>query len=245
MNSIDINCDVGEGIGNEKELFSVISSCNIACGGHAGDRDTMTHVVHLAKEYDIKIGAHPSYPDKENFGRKSLDISPKVLIDSIIEQLTAFSKILENEGVDFNHIKAHGALYNDLARDSNLAMIFIKAIGPFIDGLKLYAPYGSALASEAFKKDIPIVYEAFADRNYNDDLSLVSRSNPEALILEPRKVLNHVVRMVKEGKVRTIKDNMVQIKAETFCIHGDTPTALQILTYLAIELPKQHIVIAK
>ncbi len=245
MNSIDINCDVGEGIGNEKELFSVISSCNIACGGHAGDRKSMSHVVHLAKEYGIKIGAHPSYPDRENFGRKSLDISHKALIDSIINQLTGFLKILKIERAQCHHIKAHGALYNDLARNSDLAKIFIKAINPFIDGLKLYVPYGSALAGEALNKNIAIVYEAFADRNYNDDLSLVSRALPEALILEPKKVLNHVVRMVKEGKVKTIQNNLVQIKAETFCIHGDTPTALQILTYLANELPKQHIVIAK
>lgn len=245
MYYIDINCDVGEGLGNEQELFPLISSCNIACGGHAGNEETMTFVVQLALDHGIKIGAHPSYPDTENFGRVSLHLPPEVFIASIEEQLTHFSKILERERTQLHHIKAHGALYNDLARNRILAKDYIRAIIPFMGNGKLYVPYGSVLANVALKNNIEVVYEAFADRNYNDDLSLVSRSSVNALIIEPKEVLDHIMTMVRENKVRTVSDKLIELKAETFCVHGDTPSALQILTYLADELPKQHIMIAK
>ena len=245
MVSIDINCDVGEGVGNEQEIFPFISSCNIACGGHAGDEDTMLYLIRLAREKSVKIGAHPSYPDRDHFGRISLDLDEDELICSIREQLDLFNSLLRLVNAQLHHIKPHGALYNDLAKNLDLSKVFIRAIEPYIKNVKLYVPYGSVISSEAEKNNIDIVYECFADRNYNEDLSLVSRSHPRAMITDPDQVLNHVVQMAREGKVTTVTGSLVPIIGETFCVHGDTPSALQILMYLAEELPKERIEIAK
>jgi len=242
---IDINCDVGEGVGNEDQLFPFISSCNIACGGHAGDPETIESIIRLAKLHQVKIGAHPSYPDRENFGRKSMNIKADALIDNLQEQLKLFLGILKAEDGELNHIKAHGALYNDLAKNSELAEVFLHAITPYLGSAKIYVPYGSAIAEMALIKEVLIAYEAFADRSYNADLSLVSRKLPGALITEPKAALEHLERMVKNGKVKSQNGELVDIEAETYCIHGDTPSALQILAYLVEELPRQKIVIEK
>ena len=242
---IDINCDVGEGVGNEAQLLPLISSCNIACGAHGGDPQTASEVIKLAKEYGVKIGAHPSYPDPENFGRKSMEISSGDLTRSIQEQLQLFSTLLKEEDAELNHIKAHGALYNDLAKDHTLAEIFINAVKPFSTQARIYAPYGSALASVAEENEIEVCHEAFADRSYNKDLSLVSRSSPEALITDPIKALEQVRDIAVNNNVTSISGEKIYLEADTFCIHGDTPSALQILMYLVRELPGQQISIAK
>jgi len=242
---IDINCDVGEGIGNEAGLLPLISSCNIACGGHAGDLQTMIQVVRLAKENKVRVGAHPSYPDKENFGRVSMDVSSDVLIASIQTQLESFTSILKKEKVVLHHIKPHGALYNDIAKDENLAMIFLKSIIDFKDEVFLYVPYKSKIESEALKQQFKIKYEAFGDRNYNTDLSLVSRKLPNAIIENPQQVLSHLCSIVNESMVKAESGDLVKLVADTFCIHGDTPTALQILTYLTKELPNHNITIKR
>lgn len=242
---IDINCDVGEGIGNESALFPYISSCNIACGGHAGDLDTMSEVVRLAKKFRIKVGAHPSYPDRENFGRKSLKIEKGLLKESIGKQINSLETILKSADMELHHIKAHGALYNDIAGDLNLSKIFLESIQAYKDHVMIYVPYGSVIEEEASKQGYNISREAFGDRNYNDDLSLVSRRSSQALIEDPKKVLDHILSMVKNNEVNTIGGEKKKIKADTFCIHGDTATALQILMYLSDELPKQHIFLKK
>lgn len=242
---IDINCDVGEGVGNEPDLFPIISSCNIACGGHAGDEESITSIIRLAKKYSVKIGAHPSYPDKENFGRKSMDLPPKMFLESIRGQMILFSELLQKEGASLHHIKPHGALYNDLSVDRSLAQDFIYAIEPFVQNVKLYAPYNSALADVALLNNIEVIFEAFADRNYNEDLSLVSRSEPRAIISSPQEALQHIIQIARKGEVQTVNGKNVPIIAKTFCVHSDTPSALQILMYLAAELPGRHIIIAK
>lgn len=243
--SIDVNCDVGEGVGNEASLFPYISSCNIACGGHAGDVSTMTGIVQLAKAHHIKIGAHPSYPDKTNFGREVMDISDVELKQSIAEQLNVFDKVLQAEHAQLHHIKAHGALYNQTAKDLHLASVYLEAVGPFREKAFLYVPYGSIIAELAQTSGFRIKYEAFGDRNYNPDLTLVSRKKEHALILEPSKVLDHVLPMIKEGKVLTIDGTRQNINAKTICIHGDTSSALQILMYLSNELPKHRVQLQK
>jgi len=242
---IDINCDVGEGIGNEGDLMPLISSCNIACGGHAGDMTTMSEVVRLAKQHQVKVGAHPSYPDKLNFGRVSMDISKKQLLENIQRQLQDFSQILEAEDVTLHHIKAHGALYNDIAKDIELAKTFLEAINSFKNNIFLYVPYGSVIEQKALEKGWRIKREAFADRNYNSDLSLVSRKLPNALLEVSGEVLDHIVRMVKNNWVKTVNGGEVPITAETFCVHGDTVSALQILNYLSRTLPELHIHLRK
>lgn len=242
---IDINCDVGEGVGNETELMPLISSCNIACGGHAGNIETMEVVAKLANKNDVKVGAHPSYPDWENFGRVSMNISEFDLKKSIRGQLVDFVSVLKKENIPLNHIKAHGALYNDISKDSYLAKIFLNSVENYKDVALLYVPYGSVIGEEALKKGFQIMYEAFADRNYNENLSLVSRKLPGAVIEDPEKVLKHLLKMVREKCIITLEGSQIHIEAKTYCIHGDTPSAFEILNYLSMELPKANILIKK
>lgn len=244
MIAIDINSDVGEGVGNETELMPLISSCNIACGGHAGNEATMRRTIQLAMKHHVKIGAHPSYPDKVNFGRKTMDIPSEDLISSIRKQLALFSNVLETEGGELNHIKPHGALYNDIARNKMLANIFLDAILEYTH-VPIYCPFGSVIENEVKNRNIMVVYEAFADRNYQKDLSLVSRTEENALIENPEEVLEHIDRMIKTGKVLTVNGEEIEILAHTFCVHGDTPSALKILTYLHKELPNYNIQIKR
>jgi UPF0271 protein len=242
---IDINCDLGEGLGNEKELMPLISSCNIACGGHAGDKETIKTVARLANKNGVKVGAHPSYPDRKNFGRISLTIPDDELVQSIRAQMADFMTILEEEHIALHHIKAHGALYNDIAKDQHLAKIFLKAIEKRKDTIFLYVPFGSVIEKEAIKQHFEIKREAFGDRSYNADLSLVSRKLSNALIQIPEKVLEQILGIAWEELVQAVNGQKVAIKADTFCIHGDTPSALKILRYLSDEFSKQHIAIKK
>lgn len=239
--SIDINCDVGEGVGNEKDLFPMISSCNIACGGHAGSKETIKLCLELAKKHKVKVGAHPSYPDIENFGRVSMSISNEVLIKSIQTQMQTFESVREEIDIPLHHIKPHGALYNDIAKDEQLAETFLTAIAPYKHPVLLYVPYNSIIQKLAIKNGFEVLVEAFADRNYNDDLSLVSRKEKDALITSGKEVLNHILHMYNDKLVKTITGKNVTIEADTYCIHGDTPAALQILTYLSNELPYHNL----
>lgn len=229
LQTIDINVDVGEGVNNEAQLMPYISSCNIACGGHAGDLDTMRTVVKLAKQYRVKIGAHPSFPDKENFGRKPMEISSAALFKSIREQINGLLSVLRSENARLQHIKPHGALYNLATTDDSIATVIIEAVKSISLPIKLYVPYNSVIAELALKEKIPIVYEAFADRNYNDELTLVSRDNENAIISDSNKLFDHVSRMIKRQKVKTISGIEVKIIANTFCIHGDNPKAIKLI----------------
>lgn len=242
---IDINCDVGEGIGNEAALMPLISSCNIACGGHAGSFEIMTEVIRMAANFGVKVGAHPSYPDPENFGRLSMEISEGELESSIRSQMQDIIGILKNEETELHHIKAHGALYNDIAKRTDLAKIFLSAVEDFKDAALIYLPNKSAIEAEALHAGFKIQREAFADRAYNSDLSLVPRTLPGAVIQNPEMVLHHLIEMVKTQSVTTLKGEKVGIQAETYCVHGDTPSALEILNYLTQELPKVNIRIKK
>ncbi len=242
---IDINCDVGEGAENEEQLFPLISSCNIACGGHAGDASSMERVVRLAKKFKVKVGAHPSYPDRDNFGRAAMDIPSDALMQSIRQQISDLGSILKKENLPLHHIKAHGALYNEIAQNTPLAEFFLKTIGDFDRNILLYVPYASSIARKAVAAGFSIAYEAFADRNYNGDLSLVSRSDPQAMIKNPEAILNHIVPMVQHHRVRTVSGEEIKILADTFCIHSDTPLAFEIVSYLSQELPNHHIRITK
>ncbi|EDP69782.1 hypothetical protein FBALC1_09632 [Flavobacteriales bacterium ALC-1] len=240
---IDINADVGEGVNNEVKLMPYLSSCNIACGGHAGDITTMTEVVRLASTHHVKVGAHPSFPDKANFGRLEMKISAADLYNSLKQQIGDLQKVLLKENSQLHHIKPHGALYNLAARDEKTALVVIEVVKSMALPLKLYAPYNSVIAQLAIEEHIDVVYEAFADRNYNEDLSLVSRKNDAALLIDKYKILNHTLLMIQQQKVKTINGVEVPIKAETFCVHGDTENAIEILEFLNLELSKRKIVI--
>lgn len=238
---VDINVDVGEGIGNEASLMPYIASCNIACGGHAGDYETMKTVVKLAKQYRVKIGAHPSFPDKENFGRYPMDISCVSLFSSIKHQIVNLINVLNEEHATLHHIKPHGALYNLASRDEKIANVIVEVVKSIALPIKLFVPYKSVIANLAQKNNIHITYEAFADRNYNNDLTLVSRDLKHALIEDANQVFEHVYKMVSEQKVKTIHGTEVTIKAETFCIHGDNPNALVLIMNLKERLEKKGI----
>lgn len=240
---VDINADVGEGLNNEAQLIPYLSSCNIACGGHAGDKETMIQVVKLAKKHKVKIGAHPSFPDRQNFGRKIVQMSCADLYTSLKQQVRSLISILRTEHVTLHHIKPHGALYNLAAVDEKTANVIIEVVKSIAMPLYLYVPYGSVIADLAKKESIKITYEAFADRNYNEDLTLVSRTKSNAIITEPEEVFKHVYKMISEQKVKTISGVEVGIKADTFCIHGDHPEALKLLQLLTENLHKNKVII--
>jgi UPF0271 protein len=235
--TIDTNVDVGEGIGNELLLMPYISSCNIACGGHAGDFKTMEEVAKLAKHHSVKIGAHPSFPDKQHFGRKAMDMSCAALFSSIKNQIDDLVKVLnDSRHATLHHVKPHGALYNQAAVSERVANVIIEVMKSMILPVKLYVPYKSVIADLALKNDINITYEVFADRNYNDDLTLVSREEKAALIDDENLMFAHVYKMISEQKVRTINNKDINIKADTFCIHGDSPKAVNFVKVLKERL---------
>src|SRR5690606_37848577 len=212
--TIDINADVGEGLGNELRLMPYLSSCNIACGGHAGTPETMRTVVGLAKQHGVKIGAHPSYPDVENFGRQKMDISCAALFLSLEAQIDALREMLRDDAT-LHHVKPHGGLYNVAAVDEKVAQVVIEVMKRFILPVKLYVPYKSVIARLAIQNNIPIMYEAFADRNYNNDLTLVSRDHNEALIEDADVMFEHVFRMISQQKVKTVLGHEMPILAQT------------------------------
>jgi UPF0271 protein len=229
---IDLNCDVGEGLHNEHLIMPFISSCNIACGGHAGSVEIMDHVIALAIQHDVKIGVHPSFEDKENFGRVVLDISNKELQQSLVDQMKLFKDRAKRQEANIHHVKPHGALYNLIAINKEKAEVVVNAIQQVFDHVKMYVPFNSVIEKVAGSAGIEIIYEAFADRNYNDDLTLVSRKESNAILTDPDKIIEHVSRMANESKVKTITGIEKNIKAQTFCIHGDNENVIAILEAL-------------
>jgi len=241
LNHVDINADVGEGIGNESQLIPYVSSCNIACGGHAGDHKTMRKVVKLAKKHHVKIGAHPSFPDTANFGRKPMDMPCVALFTSLKNQINDLIAVLEAENAVLHHIKPHGALYNMAATDIKIATAIIEVMKSMALPIKLYVPYKSVIETLALQNHIPITYEAFADRNYNDDLTLVSRQEDNAIIHDADVLFEHVYRMIDLQKVKTISGKIIPIKAETFCVHGDNLQAVTLIKKLRQNLETKGI----
>lgn len=240
MKAIHINCDLGEGGEFDAELMPLISACNIACGGHAGNREIMLRTVKLAKENQVEAGAHPSYPDKGNFGRRSLEISAEDLKDSLVSQINDLKKIAETEGIKLTHVKPHGALYNDAARDEKTAKIVIESVLEFNKNLPLFVPPNSVIFNLA-KGKIPVVFEAFSDRNYKEDYSLVSRSKSNALITEKNEIFEHLFLMFSKRKIRCENGVRINYNASTFCLHSDTPDSVEILKFLHQKLADKNI----
>ena len=230
---MDINCDLGEGMSNDEKIMPYISSCNIACGVHSGNRNTMKSTVLLAKKYGVKIGAHPSFPDRENFGRKEMFLPKSTLKSQIINQIAALNEIAKKEGVKLHHVKPHGALYNMAAKFNDVAMAVIEAVQFFDEKLILYVPYDSLVARKAREFKVPYFYEAFADRSYNDDLSLVSRDEPDALIENPIRITETVQQVLENNTITSINGRKIKIKADTVCVHGDNPNVIEIVEILS------------
>lgn len=243
VKTIDINCDLGEGIGNEELVMPYITSCNIACGGHAGNQRTMSHVVNLAQKFKVNIGAHPSFPDQENFGRKVMELPSNQLFSVIRSQIVSLDQILLEKNLSLNHVKPHGALYNCAVIDENIAEVIIQVVKSFDKNLMLYVPYQSVIEKKAIYHGVPVKLEAFADRNYNSNLTLVARNHPNAIIHDPIEMFQHIYEMIMYDKVITIHGVGKSIKAETFCVHGDGKNIVNNLKILIAKLRQHNIVI--
>jgi UPF0271 protein len=236
MSSIDFNCDLGEGAGNDAGLMPLVTSANIACGGHAGNEATMRATVALAQKHDVAIGAHPSFPDREHFGRRELEMSPEEIWATVMIQIMALRTI-----VPLRHVKPHGALYNLAARDAVVAGVIADAVLAVDKELILFALAGSELVKAGRARGLRVAEEVFADRTYQADGSLTPRSRPEAMIQDESAVVIQVLRMIREGKVRSTDGVDVPIKADTICLHGDGPNAVVFAQRLNMELRKAGI----
>ncbi len=239
--SIDLNCDLGEGYGNDAELMKLISSANIACGYHAGNEETMRRTVELAIENDVAIGAHPSYPDRTNFGRSSMVFSPEEIIHLVTKQLRAIDKICRDLGTKLHHVKSHGALYNSSAKDSVIAAAIAKAVIKFDPGLILYGLSNSPSIAEAQSAGLRTAREVFADRTFESDGSLTHRSVSGSVISHPDVAVSQVLSMVKKGVVISTSNDEVPIVAETLCIHGDGPNAVTFASAIRSRLINEGI----
>ncbi len=234
--TVDINCDLGEGAGNDALLMPWVSSANIACGAHAGDLATMRATVRLAKQQGVAIGAHPGFADKEHFGRRELTLSPAEIIALVREQVEALCAVARDEGAVVTHVKPHGALYNIAARDSVVADAIAEAIVGVDERLWLYGLAGGALTKAGQARGLKVAAEVFADRTYQDDSSLTPRSRPNALVAGVGAAVGQVLRMVREGVVRSVNGRDVPIAADTICVHGDGEHAVEFARELRAAL---------
>ena len=223
----DINCDMGEGIGNDEFLMPFISSANIACGYHAGDAATIKCTIALCIKHNVSIGAHPSFYDRKNFGRTEMNLPPGDLYDLITRQLIIFKEAADSFDQKIRHVKPHGALYNMSAKDAMIANVIAKAVRDFDSSLALFGLSGSHSINEAKAMGLTTASEVFADRTYQDDGSLTPRSQPNALIENAGKAVQQVLQMIKEGSVTTVSGKTIPIVAETICIHGDGKNAVE------------------
>ena len=239
--SIDLNADLGEGAGHDEELFELISSANIATGFHAGDSDSMHAAVSAAKKHGVAVGGHPSFFDRENFGRKELKVSNQEVFDAVVYQLGVFQAIASAVGVQPSHVKPHGALYNMAVRDDKLADAIARAIESVDPKLILFAPDNTELARAGEAHGLQVAREIFADRNYQNDGWLVPRTRPDALLHDPKEAAQRVLRMLREGKVRSVEGRDIDVRGETICVHGDTPGAVEFARELRLQLEREGV----
>ena len=220
--------DAGEGVTGEYELYPFVNALNVACGGHYGDKRTIFETLNHAIPYEIELGAHPSYPDKENFGRVSLELSSEELAASIVDQIDCFARVVEDLGTTWTHIKPHGALYNDLAKNASLAEVFLNAIASYKEKT-LYLQESSIIALKAEEHGFKVAHEYFIDRNYLAIDRLVPRSKENALISDPKQALDHLHSMADKKSLRLLDGFEVSIEPHTFCIHSDHQATPQIV----------------
>jgi len=223
---IDLSADVAEGAPGEDEIWPMISSANVACGGHIGDAQTMADAVRRAKRYKVTIGAHPSYPDRANFGRTSMAMAPPALRATLIEQIAALRDIADRERVPMRHVKPHGALYNDAHKDVVLAGVIIDAIRQVDPDLSIVCSATSQMATAARAARTPVIREAFADRRYNPDGSLVSRTIAGSL-LTVEEAAEQAALLAKERAVIARDGTRVPIAFDTICVHADMEHAVE------------------
>jgi UPF0271 protein len=233
MTTIDLNADMGESfgaytMGNDEALLDVVSSANIACGFHAGDPATMRKTVRLALEKHVAIGAHPSLPDLMGFGRRLMEITADEAYDLVLYQVGALHAFVRAEGGQLTHVKPHGALYTLAAKQRTIADAIARAVAKFDDSLTLVGLSGSELIKAGKAIGLKTANEAFADRTYQPDGSLTSRKHPNALISNADVAARQAVKLACEGTVQTLQGESIRIEADTLCIHGDGPNALEL-----------------
>lgn len=241
---IDLNADLGEGGASDAALMALISSANIACGFHAGDAQTMLMSVREALKHNVAVGAHPSFPDRENFGRTLMQLPPEVVYAQVLYQTGALAAIVKAEGGRLHHVKPHGMLYNQAAVDPTLADAIARAVYHFDPTLILVGLAGSELIRAGVRYQLATRQEVFADRGYQDDGSLVPRSKPGALITDETQALAQTLEMVLQGKVRSISGQHVDVVAQTVCLHGDGEHALAFARRLRAAFAQQNITLS-
>ncbi|MFY2738776.1 5-oxoprolinase subunit PxpA [Pseudocitrobacter faecalis] len=223
---IDLNADLGEGCGSDAALLQLVSSANIACGFHAGDAQTMVESVREALKNGVAIGAHPSFPDRENFGRTAMQLPPETVYAQTLYQIGALDTITRSQGGTLRHVKPHGMLYNQAAKDPHLADAIARAVHDCSPSLILVGLAGSELIRAGERYGLVTRQEVFADRGYQDDGSLVPRSQPGALISDEEQALAQTLEMVESGQVKSINGVWTPVTAQTVCLHGDGEHAL-------------------
>jgi UPF0271 protein len=241
VGTIDLNCDMGEGMDNDEAIMPYISSANIACGYHAGNADIIRQTIQLAQKHDVSIGAHPSFFDKENFGRKEIDLSPGEIYELVRQQLILFDEIASDLAVQVQHVKPHGALYNMSAKNISIAKAIANAVKDHNAHFILYGLSGSHSTREAKAIGLTTASEVFADRTYQDDGNLTSRSQSNALIEDTDKAIQQVLQIVKKGTVTTVSKKIIPIAGETICLHGDGKHAIEFAKQIHEVLKKEGI----
>ena len=241
---IDLNADLGEGSSFDRELLTLVSSANISCGAHAGTVADIRAAIDEALALGVRIGAHPSYPDREHWGRRSLLLSEDALRSTLLSQLQWLASQVEAAGGRLQHVKPHGALYNDAARDPAPATLIASCVKEFDPALSLCGLAGGAMMEAGRKAGLTILAEAFVDRRYQADASLLPRSQPQALIKDVDQAIQQALSIIQQQTVTAIDGTAVTVKADTLCIHGDSAQALLFARGLRASLRKAGIVVA-
>lgn len=241
---VDLNADLGEGCGSDAELLTLVSSANIACGFHAGDAQTMRESVRGALQNGVAIGAHPSFPDRENFGRTAMNLPPETVYAQMLYQIGALAAIARAEGGQLCHVKPHGMLYNQAAKDAQLADAIARAVHAVDGNLILVGLAGSELIRAGARYSLVTREEVFADRGYRADGSLVPRSETGALIADEEQALAQTLDMVQQGRVKSTSGEWASVRAQTVCLHGDGEHALAFARRLRAEFELNNIKIS-
>jgi 5-oxoprolinase (ATP-hydrolysing) subunit A len=246
--TVDLNCDMGESfgawkMGNDNALMNYVSSVNIACGFHAGDASVIRKTIEAAVEKQVAVGAHPSFPDLQGFGRREIKMSAEEVFDVVLYQIAAVKGMCEASGGRLHHVKPHGALYNQAAKDANLAEAIAKAVRAIDENLIFYGLANSFLISEAEKLNLKTASEVFADRTYQHDGTLTPRTQPDALIETVEKSCEQVLEMTSSRTVTATTGEKISIKAETVCIHGDGANALEFAREINRKLQENNVLI--
>lgn len=243
MKHVDLNVDLAEGCGNDQRLLQLVTSANVCCGLHAGDYNEMRKAILWAKENGVRVGAHPSFPDRENFGRTNMQLPDEELIACLRYQLGAAKALCDAENVPMSYVKPHGALYNMAAKDPHLAGLIASTVKQFDPNLKLMGLSGSLMLTVAEQHGLQTISEVFADRHYLADGSLVPRTRDDAMVESDEEAIAQVLQMVHDGTVPTVDGGNVAIKADSICLHGDGEHAVVFAKRIREELEAKGILV--